>query len=252
MPPSLVCRPAVPPGRAANERGLVWLRWPFWLANHRSTGMNPGGGVSVESANVLRRRATSDLRLAALAVLPAAVRAGTYRRAVDRECHDRRGPLAPRKGHKPGGEMFEGVRGTLRVARGLRLCSRELGLFGVADVVEFQRVDMPSPPPEGRSQESEVGSQNVDRLTCPLPGPSPRGRGRGCVLPNVAGRWRPFPVEYKRGKRKAEMSYFVQLRRRCAWRKCSRPKCAKAPTITARAAAGNRSCSTRACAAARS
>jgi CRISPR-associated exonuclease Cas4 len=64
----------------------------------------------------------------------------------------------------------------------------------------------------------------------PSPRPSSEGRGGpfpsplpapcsppGCVLPNVAGRWRPYPVEYKRGKRKAEMSYFVQL---CAQALC--------------------------------
>jgi len=36
-------------------------------------------------------------------------------------------------------------------------------------------------------------------------------------LPGVPGRWRPFPVEYKRGGRKPEMSYFVQL---CAQALC--------------------------------
>jgi CRISPR-associated exonuclease Cas4 len=37
------------------------------------------------------------------------------------------------------------------------------------------------------------------------------------VLPNTPGRWQPYPVEYKRGKRKAEQSYFVQL---CAQALC--------------------------------
>ena len=35
--------------------------------------------------------------------------------------------------HQPGAGNSDGV----RTARGLRLCSRELGLFGVADIVEF-------------------------------------------------------------------------------------------------------------------
>lgn len=75
--------------------------------------------------------------------------------------------------------------GGVRVVRGLRLSSRELGLFGVADVVEFHPID-----------DSACG---------------------GTVLAGLAGRWQPFPVEYKRGRRKPEMSYFVQL---CAQALC--------------------------------
>ena len=80
--------------------------------------------------------------------------------------------------HSSGGDNVAGV----RVARGLRLCSRELGLSGVADVVEFRLV---------------AGGGD-----CAVP---------GAVLPDLPGRWLPFPVEYKRGARKPEMSYFVQL-----------------------------------------
>ncbi len=57
----------------------------------------------------------------------------------------------------------------VRVARGLRLVSLRLGLFGVADVVEFHP--------------SETAASPV----------------------------RPFPVEYKRGRRKPEQTYRVQL-----------------------------------------
>lgn len=73
--------------------------------------------------------------------------------------------------------------GKVRVARGLRLCCRELGLFGVADVVEFLPVEEP----------------------------------QGAELPGLVGRWQPYPVEYKRGRRKPEMSYLVQL---CAQALC--------------------------------
>jgi CRISPR-associated exonuclease Cas4 len=83
--------------------------------------------------------------------------------------------------HQAPSETIAGV----RVARGLRLCSRELGLFGVADVVEFQ-------PTEGRDE-------------------------RVVTLPGSQQRWIAFPVEYKRGRRKSEMSYFVQL---CAQALC--------------------------------
>jgi len=39
----------------------------------------------------------------------------------------------------------------------------------------------------------------------------------GAVLPGVSGRWRPFPVEYKRGRLRHERSYEVQL---CAQALC--------------------------------
>jgi CRISPR-associated exonuclease Cas4 len=101
------------------------------------------------------------------------------------------------------GTAVDNVEG-VRTARGLRLCSRELGLFGVADVVEFQRLpdDAPAGPPASSA--------------CPELGDS-AAKSRGAVLPNTPGRWQPFPVEYKRGKRKPEKSYFVQL---CAQALC--------------------------------
>ena len=83
--------------------------------------------------------------------------------------------------HESPSETVAGV----RVARGLRLCSRELGLFGVADVVEFH-------PTESHDE-------------------------RVVTLPGSQQRWIAFPVEYKRGRRKSEMSYAVQL---CAQALC--------------------------------
>lgn len=68
------------------------------------------------------------------------------------------------------------TRGDLHVARSLRLVSRDLGLSGVADVVEFHRVS------EG-----------------------------GCLLPKLPGRWQPYPVEYKRGRSKADDWDRIQL-----------------------------------------
>jgi len=75
-------------------------------------------------------------------------------------------------------------RGDVRVARGLPLRSLRLGLVGVADVVEFHR-----------ATEAEGG----------------------VALPSARGRWRPFPVEYKRGKPKPDLSDEVQL---CAQAMC--------------------------------
>ncbi len=67
------------------------------------------------------------------------------------------------------------VRGDLRIARGLRLRSLRMGLSGLADVVEFHR------------------------------------SLQGVRLPSVPGRWRPVPVEYKRGRLRREEGYLVQL-----------------------------------------
>ncbi len=68
------------------------------------------------------------------------------------------------------------LRGDVYRSEGLKLRSLELGLTGVADVVEFHRVQ------EG-----------------------------GVSLPGKRGVWRPFPVEYKRGKPKKDLCDEVQL-----------------------------------------
>jgi CRISPR-associated exonuclease Cas4 len=68
-------------------------------------------------------------------------------------------------------------RGDVRIARGVRLRSLRLGLTGIADVVEFHR--------------PENGAQSMP--------------------------WRPFPVEYKRGVLRQELSFEVQL---CAQALC--------------------------------
>ena len=79
-------------------------------------------------------------------------------------------------------------RGNIRIVRGLRLRSLQLGLSGVADVVEFHRVDVPS-----------------------LPDPPENAIPQVVALAGVTGLWKPFPVEYKRGKLKHEKSYEVQI-----------------------------------------
>jgi len=76
-------------------------------------------------------------------------------------------------------------RGDTRIARGLLLRSLRLGLSGKADVVEFHRV-------------------------------AP-GEADGIALDRAEGRWRPYPVEYKRGRLRHERSYEVQL---CAQALC--------------------------------
>jgi CRISPR-associated exonuclease Cas4 len=77
-------------------------------------------------------------------------------------------------------------RGDLRIARGLPLHSFRLGLSGKADTVELHRLEQAAP-------------------------------GVGAVLPDAEGVWRPFPVEYKRGKPKSHRADEVQL---CAQALC--------------------------------
>jgi CRISPR-associated exonuclease Cas4 len=67
-------------------------------------------------------------------------------------------------------------RGDLYIVRGLKLRSLKLGLTGVADVVEFHR-----------------------------------GETGGVTILGKKGEWRPFPVEYKRGKPKKDSCDEVQL-----------------------------------------
>jgi CRISPR-associated exonuclease Cas4 len=76
-------------------------------------------------------------------------------------------------------------RGDVRIARTLRLVSYKLGIVGQSDVVEFYRV--------------------LD------------GNDGGVSLTGVDGRWRPFPVEYKKGKPKQNHEDEVQL---CAQALC--------------------------------
>ncbi|MDP2950121.1 MAG: CRISPR-associated protein Cas4 [Chloroflexota bacterium] len=90
------------------------------------------------------------------------------------------GRLLHDRAHEPESE----AQGDLRIARGLRLRSLRLGLIGMADVVEFH------PAPEG---------------------------GDGVRLDGVNGLWKPFIVEYKRGRPKIGHEDEVQL---CAQALC--------------------------------
>ena len=81
-------------------------------------------------------------------------------------------------------------RDDLRIARGLRIRSFELGLIGQADVVEFHRVS------SDKLQEDNIAT---------------------IILPDIEGFWKIFPVEYKRGKPKKNKCDEVQL---CAQALC--------------------------------
>ena len=94
-----------------------------------------------------------------------------------------------------GGHLHEKVhaedagesRRDLRIARALAVRSLKLGLTGKTDVVEFHRLPEDAPP------------------------------GGAATLPHLEGRWRPFPVEYKRGRPKRNRCDEVQL---CAQALC--------------------------------
>jgi len=70
-------------------------------------------------------------------------------------------------------------RADTRIARGLWLRSFKLGLCGKTDLIEFKRINK---------------------------------KGEGAItLSGISGWWRPFPVEYKRGRLRSEISYEIQL-----------------------------------------
>lgn len=87
------------------------------------------------------------------------------------------GRVLHERAHESGGESRPG----LRVARGLRLRSLRLGLSGQADVVEFHAT------------------------------------AAGVRVSGEEGLWRPFPIEYKRGRPKPDRCDEVQL---CAQALC--------------------------------
>lgn len=80
------------------------------------------------------------------------------------------------------------LRGDLLIVRGLPLRSFHLGLSGRADVVEFHRYRQDL-------CEAPVG----DGLAPAVP------------IPDVEGLWAPFPIDYKRGKPKPDLSDEIQL-----------------------------------------
>ena len=86
--------------------------------------------------------------------------------------------------HERVDERKSETRRTLRQATAVRLVSHRLGVWGVADMVEFHSADTECAPD---------GTKVATRLS------------------GLAGFWRPFPVEYKRGKPKSHRADEVQL-----------------------------------------
>jgi len=80
------------------------------------------------------------------------------------------------------------VRGDVVTLRGLPIRSLHLGVSGRADVVEFHRTAL-APGSSGPGTSSSAG----------------------VTLSGLGGRWKAYPVEYKRGKPKKELSDRIQL-----------------------------------------
>ena len=88
-------------------------------------------------------------------------------------------------------EISTESRADVRISRGLLLHSFTLGLSGKADVVEFHRVDADTSASTGLAP--------------------------GIPLAGASGLWRPYPVDYKRGRMRHEEGFEVQL---CAQALC--------------------------------
>ncbi len=86
--------------------------------------------------------------------------------------------------HERVDERKSETRRTLRQATAVRLVSHRLGVWGIADMVEFHLTG---------AESALDGTMVATRL------------------PGLAGFWRPFPVEYKRGKPKSHRADEVQL-----------------------------------------
>ncbi|MBQ2789238.1 MAG: CRISPR-associated protein Cas4 [Thermoguttaceae bacterium] len=105
------------------------------------------------------------------------------------------------------------TRGDVRTARGLWLRSKRLGLVGIADVVEFRRVDSPFDDADSETQTTETTALNDAAQTLDAAS-QPNATERPVVavkLPKRRGFWRPYPVEYKRGQPKKNNCDAVQL-----------------------------------------
>ena len=86
------------------------------------------------------------------------------------------------------------TRGNIRTVRGLVLRSQKLGLYGVADVVEFHR--------------SDLKSTSTDAVSHPP---------KLFRIAKLRGLWSAYPIEYKRGKAKTHNADKIQL---CAQALC--------------------------------
>lgn len=115
---------------------------------------------------------------------------------IEQQWEENRLTMEGRVLHEKVDEAGPESRKDVRIARSLPLRSLRLGLVGRADVVEFRRIEA--------TAEAEARARNS--LYAPA-----------VVLPGQRGLWRVFPVEYKRGRPKADRVDEVQL---CAQALC--------------------------------
>jgi len=105
--------------------------------------------------------------------------------------------------HENADEPGTESRRDVRIARALSLRSLRLGLIGKADVVEFHLLGEEQMAAEKKLVGQEPEGETSLRIGVPLDGQK--------------GLWKPFPVEYKRGKPKANTCDEIQL---CAQALC--------------------------------
>ena len=100
---------------------------------------------------------------------------------MEQEWHENTLTVEGKQLHEFVHEQGSGTRDGVRMARGLSLRSLKLGLYGIADLVEFHP------------------------------------RKEGAVLPNLLGYWLPYPIEYKHGRKRHDSGDVFQL---CAQALC--------------------------------
>lgn len=97
-------------------------------------------------------------------------------------------------------------RGDLLIARGVYIHSRELGLSGQCDIVEFHRCDRISESTEVFLSDEACLEDEANSLS-----------EEGVSLKGMQGLWMPYPIEYKRGTAKPTKCDEVQV---CAQAMC--------------------------------
>lgn len=121
------------------------------------------------------------------------------------------------KAHDGPDETRDGV----RIARGVVLRSFRLGLFGVADVVEFHRARPRDGDPQDDDPQDDDPQDDDPRDGDPREGEAPAEPRAQAITNSPANTTRhaliPFPVEYKRGRPKHHDADRVQL---CAQALC--------------------------------
>ncbi len=95
--------------------------------------------------------------------------------------------------HEATSEIGAETRRGVRVVTAMPLASRRLGVSGIADLVELHAVKDGEPPASSREAVGQGKTASIGEVG---------GQGK---------KWRPFPVEYKRGKPKSHRADEVQL-----------------------------------------